>query len=545
MAFSVRQVFKFISMLFVIFLVSCQGKSSLRETFQLTNSTKADSLEVQRLMALAQKSLLTDYTLGIKQAIQASELAEQTPYAPLIFDTYKLTAGGALNAGTFDVAETYLNKFLDLAEVEQDDKMIGRAYANLAMLHLYLNDIHKADSLFNKGLKLIKYHAEITHEQIPSEDQIVIYLNLGHIYKEQQKLLQAEQMYRKGLDMAKSAKVFAAYEGQLAQSLSLLYLDLKQIAKAKIFLDYSIDLQKNRQNQSMIALGYLGYGKYYEQLHQPEEAIKYYEKGIRVAEQVKSLDLQVEISDHLYKIFKAQKEWEKAFYYLNFNLEKKEFQKKEQTREDLKRKSIQRNFKKEESKIEEQQQKNNIFIAIFVCMILAIAAFYIWNTMMARKEINLLIQENQQQENLKDELELTHQQMTSQALQALQKDETLQQIVQKIKNNHQNEGLNSQILNSITKDLEKINVTKNWDEFEKRFVGIHANFFQNLFAAHPNLSSNERRLCAFLRLDMSTKEISSLTGQTVRAIELSRIRLRKKLMLTKSDVGIFQYLAEF
>ena len=545
MVFSVRQVFNFISILFVIFMVSCQGKTSLRETFHLTNSTKADSLEVQRLMALAQKSLLTDYTLGIKQAIQASELAEQTPYAPLIFHAYKLAAGGALNAGTFDVAETYLNKFLDLAEVEQDDKMIGRAYANLAMLHLYLNDIHKADSLFNKGLKLIKYHAEITHEQIPSEDQIIIYLNLGHIYKEQQKLLQAEQMYRKGLDMAKSAKVFASYEGQLAQSLSLLYLDMKQIAKAKIFLDYSMDLQKNRQNQSMISLGYLGYGKYYEQLHQPEEAIKYYEKGIRVAELVNSLDLQVEISDHLYKIFRAQKDWEKAFYYLNFNSEKKEFQKKEQTREDLKRKSIQRNFKKEESKIEEQQQKNNIFIAIFVCMILAIAAFYIWNTMMARKEINLLIQENKQQENLKDELELTHQEMTSQALQALQKDETLQQIVQKIKNNQQNEGLNSQILNSISKDLEKINVTKNWDEFEKRFVGIHANFFQNLFAAHPNLSSNERRLCAFLRLDMSTKEISSLTGQTVRAIELSRIRLRKKLMLTKSDVGIFQYLAEF
>jgi K+-sensing histidine kinase KdpD len=45
--------------------------------------------------------------------------------------------------------------------------------------------------------------------------------------------------------------------------------------------------------------------------------------------------------------------------------------------------------------------------------------------------------------------------MTSQALQALQKDETLQQIVQKIKNNQQNEGLNSQILNSISKDLRK------------------------------------------------------------------------------------------
>ena len=88
-------------------------------------------------------------------------------------------------------------------------------------------------------------------------------------------------------------------------------------------------------------------------------------------------------------------------------------------------------------------------------MLIAIAAFYIRNTMIARKEINLLVQENQEQGNLKEELELTNQQMTSQALQAIQKDETLQQIVKKIKNNQSDDGLNSQILKSISKDLEK------------------------------------------------------------------------------------------
>ena len=355
----------------------------------------------------------------------------------------------------------------------------------------------------------------------------------------------AEKMYLNGLEMAKSAKIFLNYEGQLTQSLGLFYLKLKQLPKAKFYLDYSMRLQTNLQNTSLLGVGYLGYGQYYEQLQQMDQAIKFYEKGMSFAEQVNSIDLQVELSDHLYKLFKTRKDFEKAFYYLNLNVEKKDIEKKQQTKEELARKSIQRNLKTEEMKIAEQQQKNNIFIGIFIILIISIATFYVWTSMKARKEINLLIQENQQQENLKEELEFTHQQMTSQALQAMQKDETLQQIVQKIKNNNQDEGLNSQILNSITKDLEKINVTKNWDEFEKRFVGIHANFFQNLFAAHPNLSSNERRLCAFLRLDMSTKEISSLTGQSVRAIELSRIRLRKKLLLTKSDVGIFQYLAEF
>jgi tetratricopeptide (TPR) repeat protein len=545
MVFSVRSFLKFGCFLFVLFLVSCRGKSSFNESLPFSNSEKSDSVEVQRLMSLSKKSLLTNYSEGIKQAIQAAEIAERTSNIPLTYDSYKLAAGGALNAGIYDIAETYLQKFLDLAEAQQDDKMLGRAYANLAMLHLYLNDIPKADSLFNKGLNLIKYHTEITHEKIPNEDQIVIYLNLGHIYKEQNKTALAEKMYLKGLEMAKSAKAYEGYEGQLIQSLSFLYFDLNQLPKAKYYLDYSMRLQRNLQNNSMLAVGLMGYGKYYERLEQANEAIKAYEKGLLIASQVKSADLQVEISDHLYKIFKARKDWEKAFYYLNLNLEQKEFQKKEQTREELQRKSIQRNFKSEESKIQENQAKNNTFIGIFLVLLVAIAGFYVWNTMKARKEINLLIQENQSQGNLREELELTNQQMTSQALQAMQKDETLQQIVQKIKDNQQDDGLNFQILKSISKDLEKINVTKNWDEFEKRFVGIHANFFQNLFAAHPNLSSNERRLCAFLRLDMSTKEISNLTGQTVRAIELSRIRLRKKLLLTKSDVGIFQYLAEF
>jgi tetratricopeptide (TPR) repeat protein len=545
MTFSVRQLLHFIGILSAIFLVSCRDKSSFRDTFNFSNSKKSDSIEVQRLMALSKKSLLTDYSLGIKQAIQATEIAERTTNIPLTYDAYKLAAGGALHAGTFDVAEVYLQKFLNLAESEHDDKMLGRAYANLAMLHLFINNPKEADSLFNKGLRLIKNHAAITHEEIPSEDQVVIYLNLGHIYEEQNKYPLAEKMYLTGLEMAKSVKIFANYEGQLTQSLGLLYLKMKQLPKAKLYFDNSMRLQTNLQNTSLLAVGFLGYGQYYEQIQQIDEAIKSYEKGMTLAEQVNSIDLQVELSDHLYKIFKTRKDYEKAFYYLNLNVEKKEIEKKQQTKEGLARKSIQRNLKTEEMKIAEQQHKNNVFIAIFIFMIISIATFYVWTSMKARKEINILLQENQQQEILKEELEFTHQQMTSQALQAMQKDETLQQIVQKIKNNQQDEVLNSQILKSISKDLEKINVTKNWDEFEKRFVGIHANFFQNLFAAHPNLSSNERRLCAFLRLDMSTKEISSLTGQSVRAIELSRIRLRKKLLLTKSDVGIFQYLAEF
>jgi DNA-binding CsgD family transcriptional regulator len=59
----------------------------------------------------------------------------------------------------------------------------------------------------------------------------------------------------------------------------------------------------------------------------------------------------------------------------------------------------------------------------------------------------------------------------------------------------------------------------------------------------PDLSPNERRLCAFLRLNMSSKEISTITGQSIHSIQVARTRLRKKLQLTHSEQGLIEFLA--
>ena len=85
--------------------------------------------------------------------------------------------------------------------------------------------------------------------------------------------------------------------------------------------------------------------------------------------------------------------------------------------------------------------------------------------------------------------------------------------------------------------------TKAWEEFEYRFQQIHSGFYERLRQLHPELTLNERRLCAFLRLDMTTKEISDITGQSIRAIKMARVRLRSKLGLTNTDQEIFDFLS--
>jgi DNA-binding CsgD family transcriptional regulator len=86
--------------------------------------------------------------------------------------------------------------------------------------------------------------------------------------------------------------------------------------------------------------------------------------------------------------------------------------------------------------------------------------------------------------------------------------------------------------------------TEPWREFEQRFQEVHAGFYERLMARHPDLTSNERRLCAFLRLDMSTKEISNITGQSVKAITQARFRLRAKLGIENPDISLFEVLLQ-
>ena len=72
---------------------------------------------------------------------------------------------------------------------------------------------------------------------------------------------------------------------------------------------------------------------------------------------------------------------------------------------------------------------------------------------------------------------------------------------------------------------------RNWEVFERYFDEVHQEFLDRLKAKHPGLSPTELRLCAYLRMNISSKEIAPLMNISVRGVEISRYRLRKKLNL--------------
>jgi DNA-binding CsgD family transcriptional regulator len=70
---------------------------------------------------------------------------------------------------------------------------------------------------------------------------------------------------------------------------------------------------------------------------------------------------------------------------------------------------------------------------------------------------------------------------------------------------------------------------------------VHSNFIEDLKEKHPAITGNELKLCAYLRMNLSTKEIAQLMNISVRGVEISRYRLRKKLGIA-SEINLFNYL---
>ena len=92
--------------------------------------------------------------------------------------------------------------------------------------------------------------------------------------------------------------------------------------------------------------------------------------------------------------------------------------------------------------------------------------------------------------------------------------------------------------NKIDSNIQSDDVLK---RIEEQFDLVHNNFMKRLGEKHPDLSLNERMMCAYLKMDLSSKEIAPLLNISVRGVETVRYRLRKKFGLEREE-SLMDYL---
>ena len=87
----------------------------------------------------------------------------------------------------------------------------------------------------------------------------------------------------------------------------------------------------------------------------------------------------------------------------------------------------------------------------------------------------------------------------------------------------------------------EIHGEESWEQFLSYFDQVNQNFMTHILRAHPHLTQNDLRICALSRLNMSTKEMASLLNITIKGVEKSRSRLKKRLGLEVTE-SLAEYL---
>ncbi len=167
----------------------------------------------------------------------------------------------------------------------------------------------------------------------------------------------------------------------------------------------------------------------------------------------------------------------------------------------------------------------------------------------------LQLAKKQSEEEIKElktlqlETEITHKnaQLASSTLHLVQKNETINKIRseienvrKKVKDPEAKKELKKVI--SVLSDDERLE--NDWESFSVHFDQVHSDFLKRLKAQYPDLTRKDRKMAAYLRMNLSTKEIAPLLGISVRGVEIGRYRLRKKMNLD-TGIKLRKYMVEY
>jgi len=150
-------------------------------------------------------------------------------------------------------------------------------------------------------------------------------------------------------------------------------------------------------------------------------------------------------------------------------------------------------------------------------------------------------------EKLRAEMKQKDKELANSTMQMIQKNKSLIKIrkdLQKLAREI-NDDLNKNLVNSLIRKINRdIDHESHWEVFESHFENVHEEFLKRLKAKYPDLSPRELKLCAYLRLNVSSKEIAALMNISTRGVEISRYRLRKKLNLDR-NANLTEFIISF
>lgn len=508
---------------------------SLKVRFESESNSSNKITILKELASITSKNNLYE---AVDYSKQALEIAKHDGNKKLIANSYTEIASYLIFIGSYDESIMYFIEALKIGEELDDNTILFPIYHNIGVLKDRLQQFDEALEFFFKALAILDKNVDNKDFTILENQYPTLYNNIGNIYETKSDYKAAKDYYLKAYNLAKGKNIEVF--GTICNNLGKLGIEMSDYENAYKYLTESLEFRSSRNDQHGIAKTYIFMALYFKETKQFDKAAEYANKALTIGREINVMLVKQNAVSLLSEIFYEKKDFKKSLDFFRQFKEYNDSLLNDKNYGDIAKLQLQyeHEIEKKENQVTQQRIRFR-FIIILSSLILGLIIITLL-FVLSRSRIKRIRIEN---EKLENEMNLKNKELTTNVMYLLKKNELIDNITQRLlgfKSKLPEE--NKQLLQKIIFDLQSITEKEVWEEFEMRFQNVHEDFYKNLKQKFPDLTPSEIKLAAFLRLNMTTKDIASITGQNINTLETARYRLRKKLGITNQEVNLVNFL---
>jgi tetratricopeptide (TPR) repeat protein/DNA-binding CsgD family transcriptional regulator len=480
------------------------------------------------------------YSIALKRFQQAMKLAEELHDTGMQARSHYGLGITYTNIRDFPPAIEALSQALQLAEAHTITDLLGHIHNGMGMVFAGLSDFTRARRHYRQGLEIF----EALHD---SAGELLILNNIGWVYKVLGDDEEALDSFLRSNSLAVANNDLRAQAHTLLNIGDLLHRQGKP-TEALEYFTHALELSKVLANTyveayALSAMGAIHINKSDGDL---DAAFSFCQQAVEIAQQTGEAVIW-QYMVRVGEVHHARMEYDRALEYYNKALEGvraqgdrfSEYQilsRLSQCYEDTGSTAEAFSYHKLYTQLKEevagrQQQQELMQFRIRMEM------------ERAEKDREILRLEKQ---SLEQEMASRMKELTTTALHVVEKNEFLDSLKREISEVVQtvDSKVRPALRNLLRQVDSKVNDAENWDAFERQFELVHHDFIPNLSQRFPELSKTELKVCALLRIDLSTKDMANILSIAIRTVEVHRRNIRRKLSLP-SETNLTTYLSTF
>ncbi len=454
----------------------------------------------------------------------------------------------------FDDANKCLMEALLILEKHGTKKDIANVLNGFGLLYYDLKEPDKAIGYYNRVIQLSKQPGQKRQES-------VAYLNISNCYRLRQDFNLTLQYLNKALAGFRilNDSVFIM---MCNMNLGIVSVDQGNKDNGLYYYFKVMDFSRRRDQKVLLAHTLFNIANVYNSNDNAELARKYFLESMKVYTSISNKNGEKSVLLELSKIEQKRNNWKQAFTYYDHYIRIKDSVINADLLKNINDLQWKYDFQKKENetmaikkKYELKQRETIILIISFISFTLVALMFVALirlrnkNLIKADKlkqlQITHLHEKNDADEKinnleklrLKAEIEAKNKELTTSSLQLITKNEILGNVSGIAESYYKKKAVNDECYTKLKNILkENLNQERDWEHFKRLFEEVHKDFFSNLKLNCPEITENELRLCAYLKINLQNKEIAKLLNVTPDSLKTLRYRIRKKLSLEKEAV---------